>query len=139
MVDASPIGLGAILCEIGKDNKPVVVAYASKALTPTEQRYSQTEREALAVVWGCEQYQIYLIGAKFVVWTDHNPLVPMFNSPSANLSIRMERWMMRKQAFNVTVQCLPGTHIAADYLSRHRPLEHQSTQSQPEWPNATST
>lgn len=121
IVDASPIGLGAILCQIGKENKPVVVAYASKALTPTEQRYSQTEREALAVVWGCEQYQMYLIGAKFVVWTDHKPLVPMFNNPSANLSIRMECWMMRKQAFNVTVQYLPGTHNAADYLSRHPP------------------
>lgn len=66
---------------------------------------------------GCAQYQMYLIEAKFVVWTNHKPLFPMFNSPSANLSIRMERWMMRKQSFNVTVQCLPGTHYGADYLS----------------------
>ena len=119
VVDASPIGLGAILCQIEKDNKPVVVAYASKALSPTEQRYSQTEREALAIIWGCEQFAVYLRGASFVVWTDHKALVPLFNNPSSNLSTRMERWMLRKQAFDMTVQYLPGAWNAADYLSRH--------------------
>lgn len=91
VVDASPIGLGAILCQIGLDNKQVIVAYASKALSPTEQRYSQTERETLAIIWGAENYSVYLTGAKFVVWTDHKALVSMFNNPSINLSVRMER------------------------------------------------
>ena len=50
VVDASPIGLGAILCQIEKDNKPVVVAYASKALSPMEQRYSS------GIIW---------------IWIDH--------------------------------------------------------------------
>lgn len=119
VVDASPIGLGAILCQIEEDGRPVVVAYASKALSPTEQRYSQTEREALAVVWGCEQFSVYLMGASFIVWTDHKALVPMFNNPASNLSIRIERWMLRKQAFDATVQYIPGNWNAADYLSRH--------------------
>ena len=52
-VDASPVGLAAILAQ----SDPVtgnkhVVTYASRSLTPVEQRYSQMEREALAVVWG---------------------------------------------------------------------------------------
>ena len=51
IVDASPVGLGAICVQNGR-----VVSYASKALTDTESRYNQTEREALAVVWGCEHY-----------------------------------------------------------------------------------
>ena len=49
------------------------VAYASRSLTPTEQRYSQTEREALAVVWGCERFHMYLIGTPFELITDHKP------------------------------------------------------------------
>ena len=44
LVDASPVGIGAILCQ---DDK--VVSYASRALSSVDQRYSQTEREMLAV------------------------------------------------------------------------------------------
>ena len=49
-VDASPFGLGAVMLQgSGDDIHPV--AYASRTLTDVERRYSQTEREALAVVW----------------------------------------------------------------------------------------
>ena len=45
VVDANPVGLTALLVEEGR-----VVIYVSRALTNVETRYSQTEREALAVV-----------------------------------------------------------------------------------------
>lgn len=70
LVDASPVGLGAILAQ---DSKPI--AYASRALSDVEQWYSQTEREALAVVWACEHFNIYINGAQVKVITDHQPLV----------------------------------------------------------------
>ena len=44
VVDASPTGLGGILAQIDRDGHRRIVAYASKALNPTQQRYSQTER-----------------------------------------------------------------------------------------------
>ena len=50
-LDASPTGLGAILTQNGK-----VICCASRALTPTEQRYSQTDREFLAVVFICTYF-----------------------------------------------------------------------------------
>ena len=46
VVDASPVGLAALLVQEGR-----VVSYASRSLSDVETRYSQTEREALAVVW----------------------------------------------------------------------------------------
>ena len=49
-VDASGKGLGAALIQ---DEGPV--AFASKALTPTEQRYANNERELLACVFGAER------------------------------------------------------------------------------------
>ena len=48
-VDASPVELGAVLNQ--DDDK--VLCYGSHALTHVESRYSQTEREALGVVWAC--------------------------------------------------------------------------------------
>ena len=46
-VDASPVGVSAILAQRDSSSStPHVIAYASRALTPTERRYSQTEKEA---------------------------------------------------------------------------------------------
>ncbi len=52
VVDASPVGLSAILSQNtpGHDDHKVI-SYASRALTDPEKRYSQTEKEALAIVW----------------------------------------------------------------------------------------
>ncbi len=80
LTDASPVGLSAILSQ-KHGNEVKVVAYASRALTPTEQRYCQTDREALGVVWGCEHYHIYLYGKPFTVYVDCQALVPIFNNP----------------------------------------------------------
>jgi hypothetical protein len=44
IVDASPVGLAALLTQEGK-----IIAYSSRALTDVESRYSQTEKEALTI------------------------------------------------------------------------------------------
>ena len=49
-VDASPVGLGAILSQIQEDGTIRHISHASRTLTHTERRYSQTEKEALALV-----------------------------------------------------------------------------------------
>ena len=61
-VDASPVGLGAILSNMDSQGNIHNVAYASRSLSIVEQKYSQTEREALAVVWACERFHLYLVG-----------------------------------------------------------------------------
>ena len=54
-VDASPVGVSAILTQNNK-----VLAYGSRALKDVETRYSQTEREMLALVWAAEHYHVCL-------------------------------------------------------------------------------
>ncbi len=53
IADAGPKGIGAVLVQ-DQRGEMVPVCYASRSLTECEQRYSQTEREALALVWECE-------------------------------------------------------------------------------------
>ena len=81
ITDASPVGLGAVLVqEQGGVWTPV--CYASHSLTECDQRYSQTEKEALGVVWVCERFHAYVYGMKFVVETDHKPLEVIYGPRS---------------------------------------------------------
>lgn len=113
IVDASPVGLGAVLTQCNK-----VIAYASRALTTVESRYSQTEREALAVVWACEHLNTYLYGSpEFTVITDHKPLEKIWTKPKPTL--RIERWGLRLQPYKFKIVYKPGEENTADYLSRH--------------------
>ena len=65
-VDASRSGVGAVLLQ---DDKPV--AYASKSLTPTQQRYAVIEQEMLAVVFGCQRFHQYIYRKKVKIESDH--------------------------------------------------------------------
>ena len=77
--DASSYGLGAVIIQKQLEGHFCPIAYISTALTPTEQRYAQIEKEALAVTWACERFQHYLLGMHFRIETDHKPLIPLKN------------------------------------------------------------
>ena len=77
--DASLKGLGAVLSQKGKDGEVRVIAYASRSLRPSERsmrNYSSAKIELMALKWSvCEKFKDYLLGSKFTVFTDNNPLV----------------------------------------------------------------
>ena len=73
VVDAFPIGLCSILTQL-QDGIWRVVAYLSRSLSDVERRYSQTDKKALAIVWACEQFNLYVFGKTFELATDHRPL-----------------------------------------------------------------
>ena len=89
-------------------------------MTPTEQRYAQIEKEALAVTWACERFRDYLIGLSFHIQTDHKPLVPLFTYKGLDeLPVRVQRFRLRLMRFNFTVSHVPGKDlVVADTLSR---------------------
>ena len=121
VVDASPVGLGAILVQHdkGREEMPRIVSYASRSLTPVEARYSQIEREGLAVVWACEKYHLYVYGKPFTVVTDHKSLERLYNDPKSKPPARIERWALKLQPYNFTVMYRSGKDNPADYMSRH--------------------
>jgi len=118
--DASSFGLGAVLLQKQPTGALKPVAYISRSLTPTEQRYAQIEKEALAFTWACERLSDYLIGLKFHIRTDHKPLVPLFSTKCLEqLPIRVQRFRLRMMRFQFTISHTPGKDMTiADALSR---------------------
>ena len=85
------------------------VSYISRSLTPTEQRYAQIEREALAFTWA---YADYLVGLQFAIETDHKPLVPLFSTKNLDeLPVRVQRFRMRMMRFYFSIYHVPGKHL----------------------------
>ena len=82
--DASLKGLGAVLSQEDDNSKMRVISYASRTLKPYEKsmrNYSSAKLELLALKWSvCEKFRDYLIGSKFTVLTDNNPLTYMHTS-----------------------------------------------------------
>ena len=117
--DASSYGLGSVLCQMeSNDWRPV--AYASRAMTPTEGRYAQIEKEALASTWACERFQDYLIGKHFTLETDHKPLVSLLGCKDIHeLPPRIQRLRMRLMRYSYDIVHVPGKYLfTADTLSR---------------------
>ena len=119
VVDASPVGLGAMLVQYNDNNEMSVIALASKSLTPVEQRYSQIEREALGATWGVLHFHLYLFGNSFKIVTDHKPLVPLFNNPHSKPTTRIERWLLKLQQYEFIMEYKPGKDNPSDFMSRH--------------------
>ena len=119
-VDASPVGVSAILAQRDSSSStPNIIAYASRALTSTERRYSQTEKKALAIVWRIEHFHLYIYGAPFTLYTDHKALKVIFSNPVSRPPARIERWLLRLQQYQFRVKYKQGSQNPADFLSRH--------------------
>lgn len=119
IVDASPVGLGAVLCQKDENEVKYIIAYARQSLSDVEKRYSQTEKEALAIVWSCEHFHLYIYGHPFTLVTDHKVLEVIWSNLRSKPPARIERWGLRLQPYNLKVEYRKGADNPADYMSRH--------------------
>lgn len=123
--DASETGLGAVLMQKGQP-----VCYASRALTDTETRYAQIEKELLAIVWSCHKFDQYIYGRDTVhVESDHEPLQAVFKKPIQQSPKRLQRMRMALQNYSLDIQYKKGRLMfIADALSRAYRLTTEDAQ-----------
>lgn len=119
--DASPHAIGAVLSQRNGNGDYRIISFASKSLTPTERRYPQTQREALAVVWATEYYFYYLLGHSFTIRTDAQGIAFIFNrvgDAPKRFMRRAEGWAMRLDSFDFSIEYVKGSANIADPSSR---------------------
>ena len=119
--NASRSGLGAALEQKTPEGwKPI--AFASRFLNTTEERYSVNELELLGIVWSIDYFKYYLYGKNFTVVTDHRALLSILKEHRSNKSYnsRLSRWIDRLLPYNFTIEHMPGAKMGlVDYISRN--------------------
>ena len=120
--DASGKGLGAVLSQKQADGRYHPIAYASRVMNETEQRYHSNKQEFLALKWVVtEQFREYLSPYgknrnEFVVHTDNNSLTYIFSS--ANLDAAGQCWIAQLTSYNFSLEYQKGKdNTMADFLS----------------------
>ena len=117
--DASLKGLGAILSQKGDDNEVCVIAYASRSLCQSEKsmcNYSSSKIELMALKWSvCDKFKDYLLGSKFTIFTDNNPLCYI---KSSKLGAAQIHWLSELVLYNFDIiYCTGKSNLVADALS----------------------
>ena len=118
-VDASDVGIGAVLLQEDNDGIDHPVCYFSKKFNKHQKNYSTIEKECLALILGIQQFEVYLTSSisPIVVFSDHNPL--SFLHKLKNKNQRLLRWSLLLQEFNLDIRHIKGKdNIIPDALSR---------------------
>lgn len=118
-VDASDVGVGAVLSQRGKDNCLHPCAFLSHRLSSCERNYHVGDRELLAVKLALEEWRHWLEGAKhpFQVLTDHKNLE--YIQQAKRLTPRQARWSLFFNRFDFVLSYRSGSkNLKPDALSR---------------------
>ena len=118
-VDASDVGIGAVLLQEDNNGIDHPVCYFSKKFNKHQKNYSTIEKECLALILAIQQFEVYLTSSisPIVVFSDHNPL--SFLHKLKNKNQRLLRWSLLLQEFNLDIRHIKGKdNIIPDALSR---------------------
>ena len=101
-----------------------MIGYVTRSLTNLERRYSQSEKEALALVWACERLNVF--GRRFELETPDRKPLEYICSPTSKPSGPEERWCLRLQTYNFKVVHRPGFYLHTDQPLRGQLVQRHS-------------
>ena len=116
--DASSDGLSAVLSQVPRgESKARLIAFASKTLSASQQKYPAHRLEFMALKWSvCEKFSHWLKGHSFTIWTDNNPLTYLLTKPK--LDACEIRWVSKLASYTFDLKHLPGKkNVVADARS----------------------
>ena len=123
--DASSTQLGSVITQ---SNRPL--AFFSRKLTETQQKYSVTEIELLAIVETLKEFKGMLWGQQLVVYTDHQNLM---RDALGLTSDRVYRWRLILEEYGPEIVYIKGIdNTVADAISRldFTPVSQKQTEKQ---------
>ena len=111
-----------MLSHILEDGTEHPVAYASRSSSPAERRYSQLDKEVLVIVFSVGKFHRYIFGRKFLLYSDHKPLIHIFReskSVPVMVSARLHRWALTLSSYTYSIKHKSGKSQGnVDALSR---------------------
>lgn len=124
--DASNLGIGAVLYQLPNgpsDEKNVhYISFMARSLKKHELNYPAYKKELLGIVYALKQFECYLIGRSFTLFTDHRPLTYMHTQ--SELPTTIANWRETLMKFDFQCVYRPGMlNIIPDALSRAFPDE----------------
>lgn len=116
--------MSAALSHQLEDGPQKPVAFASRSLAPAE-KYSQLDKEGLAIVFGVKRFHQYLVGHHFTTLSDHKPLQHLFGETRGVptlASARIQRWALTFGGYDYSIQYKSESHHANSSALSHLPL-----------------
>ena len=116
MCDASDFAMGAVLGQrIEKTFKAIY--HSSKTFNEAQENYSTTEKEMLAMIFGCEKFRSYIMGSHVIVHTNHAIIKYLMAKKDAKP--RLIRWVLLRQEFDIEIKDKKRSdNVIIDHLSR---------------------
>uniref|UniRef100_A0A914Y244 RNA-directed DNA polymerase n=1 Tax=Panagrolaimus superbus TaxID=310955 RepID=A0A914Y244_9BILA len=120
--DASDTGMGGVISHICHDGSEKPIQFFSRSLNAIQRKYSQTEKEGLALITAIKTFHRYLEGRKFTLYTDHKALLAIFDNKKSKPVLaanRLHRWSLFLASYDFDIRYTKTTDFGqADALSR---------------------